>query len=105
MKNTSVKTGQAFKALALTLCVGVLPLVLGVVGCTSSTRYQQSTGEYMHDQKLSAHVMKALKADYKYKYDGVNGFVALQEQKDRAGELANKVEGVKEVQNNITVKE
>jgi len=115
-KNTSVKTGQTLKVLALILCVGALPLVFGVTGCSTSSRYKQSTGEYVHDHKLSSHVKKALNEDYEYKYDGVNvvtfkcmvqlsGFVALQVQKDRAGDLAKKVDGVQEVENNITVKE
>lgn len=35
----------------------------------------------------------------------LSGFVNTTAQKDRAGDLATKVAGVKEVQNNITVKE
>ena len=35
----------------------------------------------------------------------LSGFVNTKDQKNRAGDLDNKVEGVKEVQNNITVKE
>ena len=116
MKNTSVNTGQHLKVLALILCVGALPLLLGVTGCTTGNRYQQSTGEYIDDHGLSSHVKKALGEDSQYKYDGVNvvtfkgvvqlsGFVNTKDQKNRAGDLARKVEGVKDVRNNITVKE
>jgi hyperosmotically inducible protein len=35
----------------------------------------------------------------------LSGFVNNKDQKNRAGELAKSVEGVKEVENNITVKE
>jgi hyperosmotically inducible protein len=35
----------------------------------------------------------------------LSGFVNSRDQKNRAGDLARKVEGVKEVENNITVKE
>ncbi|MEK7685205.1 MAG: BON domain-containing protein [Verrucomicrobiota bacterium] len=116
MKNTSVNTSQPLKVLALVLCVGALPLVCGVTGCSTGSRYKQSTGEYIDDHRLSSHVKKALKADPQYKYDDVNvvtfkgvvqlsGFVNTKDQKNRAADLAKKAEGVQEVQNNITVKE
>ena len=35
----------------------------------------------------------------------LSGFVNSRDQKNRAGDLAKKVEGIKEVHNNITVKE
>ena len=61
-------------------------------------------------------VKKALGHDGEYKYPGVevntfkgttqlSGFVNTPEQKTRAGDLAKNVEGVKDLQNNITVKE
>ena len=39
MKNTSVNTSQPLKVLALILCVGALPLVCGVTGCSTGSRY------------------------------------------------------------------
>jgi len=116
MKNTSVKTSHSLKVLAFILCVSALPLVWGMTGCTSGSRYKQSTGEYIDDHGLSSHVKTTLKADPQYKYDDVNvvtfkgvvqlsGFVNTKDQKSRAGDLAKKVDGVKEVANNITVKE
>jgi osmotically-inducible protein OsmY len=113
---TSVNTGQPLKVLALILCVSALPLLLGVTGCTTGSRYQQSTGEYIDDHGLSSHVKSALGEDSQYKYTDVNvvtfkgvvqlsGFVNTRDQKSRAGDIAGKVAGVKEVQNNITVKE
>ncbi|MBI5386965.1 MAG: BON domain-containing protein [Verrucomicrobia bacterium] len=116
MKNTLVKTSHPLKVLALILCVGALPLVCGLTGCSTGSRYRQSTGEYIDDHGLSSAVKKALKADPQFKYDDVNvvtfkgvvqlsGFVNTKDQKNRAGDLAKKVEGVKEVENNITVKE
>ena len=108
--------GQPLKVLALILCVGALPLVCGITGCQTGDRYKQSTGEYVDDQTLSAHVKKALGADTQYKYGDVNvetfkgvvqlsGFVNTKDQMNRAGELAKGAEGVKDVRNNITVKE
>ena len=116
MKNTSANTGKSLKALGLAIGLGALPLLLGPTGCTTGSRYQQSTGEYIDDHTLSSHVKKALGHDSQYKYDDVNvvtfkgvvqlsGFANMKDQKDRAGDLAKNVEGVKEVQNNITVKE
>jgi len=116
MTNTSKNTGRALKVLALVLCVGAMPLVCAVTGCTTGTRDKQSTGEYIDDHTLSSHVKKALGEDQLYKYDDVkvatfkgvvqlSGFVGTKEQKNRAGDLAKHAEGVKEVQNNITVKE
>jgi osmotically-inducible protein OsmY len=102
--------------LGLVITVSALPLLLGVTGCTTGSRYHQSTGEYIDDHGLSSAVKKALKHDTLYKFGDVNvdtfkgvvqlnGFVNTTAQKDRAGDLATKVAGVKEVQNKITVKE
>ncbi|MEI7728768.1 MAG: BON domain-containing protein [Verrucomicrobiota bacterium] len=116
MNQTKTNTGHSFKVCALILCVGALPLVCGLTGCFTGTRDKQSTGEYIDDHTLSSHVKKALGEDQLYKYGDVNvvtfkgvvqlnGFVSTKDQLNRAGELAKKAEGVKEVQNNITVKE
>ena len=102
--------------LALIVCIGAMPFLTGVTGCSTGTRYKQSTGEYIDDHGLSSHVKKALGDDTQNKYPDVNvvtfkgvvqlnGFVNTKEQKNRAGELARSVENVKEVKNNITVKE
>ena len=92
-----------------------LALVCGVTGCAGD-RYKQSTGEHIDDRATSSRVKRALGEDTQYKYAGVNvetfkgtaqlsGFVNTKDQKNRAGDLAKKVEGVREVVNNITVKE
>ncbi|MGA2281190.1 MAG: BON domain-containing protein [Verrucomicrobiota bacterium] len=117
MKKTSVKTGKALKVFGLILTLGALPLLLGVTGCTTTgNRYEQSSGERIDDHNTSSRVRAALADDLQYKYDGVNvetfkgvvqlsGFVNTRDQKDRAGDLARKVKGVTDVENNITVKE
>jgi hyperosmotically inducible protein len=102
--------------LGLVIGLGALPLFLGVTGCTTGSRYEQSTGERIDDHGTSSRVKAALAADSQYKYDGVNvetfkgvvqlsGFVNTKDQKNRAGDLARKVKGVTDVENNITVKE
>ena len=70
----------------------------------------------MEDSRTAERVREALAAGADYKYDGVkvivsNGVVQLSGlvnrsvQRNRAGEAASKVAGVKDVMNNITVKE
>ncbi|HTD66527.1 MAG TPA: BON domain-containing protein [Candidatus Limnocylindria bacterium] len=115
MKNTSVTTGRVLKLSALILSVGALAMTGSLTGCAGD-RYTQSTGEHIDDKAESTRVRGALSDDTQYKYDDVkvqtfkgvvqlSGFVNSREQKNRAGDLAKKVEGVKEVENNITVKE
>lgn len=115
MKQASVFQGAARKLGALIFCLGALAMAGGMTGCAGN-RYTQSTGERIDDKADSSRVRSALSADTQYKYTDVNvqtfkgvvqlsGFVNSRDQKNRAGDLARKVEGVKEVQNNITVKE
>jgi hypothetical protein len=122
MKNTSVNTGRSLKGLALILCVGALPLLLGVTGCSTpppipapaESGHQQTTGARIDDQNTSGRVNAALAQDIEYKFDRVkvetfngtvqlSGFVSSIDQKNRAGDIAGKVEGAKEVRNNITI--
>ena len=115
MKKTSVRTGRVLKLSAWLLCAGALIGTGGMTGCAGN-RYKQSTGEWVDDKADSSRVRSALSADTQYKYGDVNvqtfkgvvqlsGFVNSRDQKNRAGELAKKVQGIREVQNNITVKE
>ena len=115
MRTTCKNTGKSLRVLGLLLSLGALPLVGGLTGCAGN-RYTQSTGEHIDDRADSARVRKTLSADDKYKYEGVNietfkgvvqlsGFVNTRDQKNRAGDLARNTEGIKEVRNNITVKE
>jgi hyperosmotically inducible periplasmic protein len=115
MKSITIKKMQTPKVLGLVLCLGAMPLVSMVTGCAGD-RYHQSTGEAIDDEGISRHVRSALADDLQYKYDGVSvktfkgtvqlsGFVNTSAQKDRAETLAKGVQGVKEVENGITVKE
>jgi hyperosmotically inducible periplasmic protein len=109
MKNTFPKI------VGLAVCLGALPLMTMVTGCAGD-RYHQSTGESIDDEGISLHVRSALANDGEYKYDGVSvktfkgtvqlsGFVDTQAQKSRAADLAKGVQGVKDLENNITVKQ
>ena len=115
MIRTSVNTGKILKALALLACLGAMPLVGGLTGCAGD-RYNQSTGQRIDDNRTAERVRDALAHDPQYKYDGVSvvafkgvvqlsGFVNTKAQKHNAGDLAKKVEGVRELENNITVKQ
>jgi osmotically-inducible protein OsmY len=114
MSTTPISTITPVKLLGLALSVCALTLVAGVTGCAGD-RYTQSTGERIDDRADSSRVRKALSADTQYKYDDVSiqtfkgvvqlsGFVNNKAAKNRAGDLAKEVEGVKEVANNIVVK-
>src|SRR4051794_15775283 len=109
------RAGQVLKLSALVTCLGALAMAGGMTGCAGD-RYTQSTGERIDDKADSSRVRDRLSEDTQYKYDDVkvqtfkgvvqlSGFVNSRDQKNRAGDLAKKVQGVKEVENNITVKE
>jgi osmotically-inducible protein OsmY len=114
MKQTNT-TSPVSKVLTLALCLGALPLVSLVTGCAGD-RYHQSTGENIDDHATTMRVKSALGNNAEYKFDGVNvdtfkgtvqlsGFVNTSTQKSQAADIAKGVDGVKDVQNNITVKE
>ncbi|MGA2867807.1 MAG: BON domain-containing protein [Verrucomicrobiota bacterium] len=111
MKKTLLTT----KVLALALCLGAVPVLTVITGCAGD-RYHQSTGEDIDDHGITMRVKDALSNDAQYKYDGVqvvtfkgtvqlSGFVDTSDQRSRARDLAKGVEGVKDVENNITVKD
>lgn len=100
--------------LSLAVGLGIATAVTGLTGC-AGTRTERSTGESIDDTATTGRVKAALKKDVQYKYPDVevhtfkgttqlSGFVATSEQKSRAGSIAKTVEGVRDVQNNITVK-
>lgn len=105
------KITSLFGALCLSLS---LIAILGVTGCAGD-RYNRSTGEYIDDKSLNMRVKSALSDNPEYKFGDVNvtsfrgtvqlsGFVNASDQKSTAGRIAKGVEGVKDVENNITVK-
>jgi osmotically-inducible protein OsmY len=99
----------------LVLGLGISTALVSLCGCAGN-RYEQSTGEHIDDKSTSVRVKKALSQDVQYKYGGVevttfkgttqlSGFVDSRDQKSRAGDIAKNVEGVRKLENNITVKE
>jgi osmotically-inducible protein OsmY len=103
------------RSIGMAVWLGTAAALLSASGCAGD-RYKQSTGEHIDDRATSMRVKKALGDDAQYKYPAVevktfkgtaqlSGFVNTRDQKSRAGDIAKRVEGVHNVENNITVKE
>src|ERR1700744_3793523 len=87
--------------------------VLGITGCAGD-KYSRSTGEYIDDKGIDARVNSALKDNGEYKFTDVqvvsfkgtvqlSGFVENRDQKSQAETIAKGVNGVRDVEDNITV--
>jgi osmotically-inducible protein OsmY len=111
----SVTRNRFLRALGFAISMSTAVLVCGVTGCAGN-RYEQSTGEHIDDRAASMRVKHALGEDRQYKYSMVevktfkgvtqlSGFVDTRDEKKRAEDIAKRTEGVREVQNNISVKE
>lgn len=119
MKNTSNNTGKTMRTLTLAVTLAALPLAVSLTGCCTHghrEHHGQTEGEYLDDRLISSAVKKELRHDPQFIYPEVrvmtykgvvqlSGFTNTKDQKSRAGELAKSVQGVKEVENGITVKE
>jgi hyperosmotically inducible protein len=95
-----------------------MALLLGVTGCETSSsgpKDERSEGRVVDDKQITADVEKRLKQEPVYKMDGVDvatfggivqlhGFVNTEQQKQRAGEVAQRVPGVSQVMNALTIK-
>lgn len=90
----------------------------GLTGCQTWGHRgdgERTAGRMVDDAKITADVQKDLKLEPVYKFSDVDvktfngvvqlsGFVTTDEQKRRAGEIAQKTEGVTQVVNSITLK-
>ena len=101
--------------LALCLSLSTAAVVATFTGCVAGDRYNRSTGEYIDDKSIDSRVKDALSDNPEYKFEGVNvtsfkgnvqlsGFVDTYAQKYTASGIAKQVQGVKDVENDITVK-
>lgn len=110
MEMISMKTidRRSFGALALGA------LIATTTGC-SVMRGQQSAGEYADDAGITANVKSAFAADETVSAAAISvetmkgtvqlsGFAKSQAEKNRAGELARKTQGVQRVRNDIIVR-
>lgn len=115
-----MKTIERMRAV---IALGVLTAGLGLTGCERKATYdradqtagERTAGETIDDKTLTSRVKDALDTDTTHKYPEVkvaafkgtvqlSGFVNQDEQKSRARDVAKNVAGVKDVENNITVK-
>jgi osmotically-inducible protein OsmY len=97
--------------LKVLLFVGLLSAFLGCAG----TQKSESAGEYVDDAVITTKVKSAMLDDLALKtfqinvktYQGtvqLSGFVDTAEQARMAGDIARRVEGVKDVRNDLIVK-
>ena len=98
------------KSLGATLCLAA------VLTACAGTSTRESTGEWIDDSSITARVKTAMIRDSEVHARNVevetfrgkvqlSGFVDSPSQKDRAGQLASTVPGVKSVLNEIVVKD
>ena len=97
------------------VCLTALPLMFGLTGCVGD-RYDRTADQRLEDSRTAERVREALAAGADYKYDRVkviacsgavqlSGFVSTSAQRHSAGEVTDKVVGVKSVENDLTVKD
>lgn len=103
--------------LCLALCLGLMAAAcISLLPSCASKRQSQSSDEYTDDKSLRLRVSTALSDNPDYKFDGVSvnvskgvaelgGLVDVFSQKVKAYDIARLVPGIKDVQDNITVKE
>lgn len=92
----------------------VLVTALTLTAC-AATRHQESTGEYIDDRAISTKVKTSLLADKDVAGTAINvdvvkgvvqlsGFAKSEQERQKAGQLARAVGGVKEVKNDIRLR-
>lgn len=107
----AMKTNQVCSRVAGGIAATML---LVTAGCMHNTTYERTTGEYFDDQQLDRRVSHALNNQPVYKFPDVHvhayrgvvqlsGFVATEQQKAAATEIAERVRGVDRIENSITL--
>ena len=102
-------------SLLLLAALGAAIASASFTGCSTNHSDERSTGRAADDEKIQDHVKDRLRHEPTYKFSDVDvktfngvvqlsGFVNTEEQKQRAGELAQQTAGVAQVINNITLK-
>ena len=99
---------------------GIVKQVEGVKAVENNiiveTNGPRTAGEVVDDKSLAARLRDALHNNPEYKFDDVgvgvyrgtvqlSGFVDVADQKSKAGDLVKQIQGVKDVQNDITAKD
>lgn len=101
--------------ISMALCLGILTTAaVGTFTGCAGNQNERSTGQYIDDKTLQHEVRDALSDNSEYKFDNVNvdvyrgtvqlsGFVKTHDQKSKAKDIAKNVQGVTDVENNISV--
>jgi len=96
--------------------IGAAMVIISLTGCeTDSHKDERSEGRTIDDKNITADVKKSLEKEPSYKFNGVevrtfagivelSGFVNSDGQKMRAQEIAEHTDGVRQVQNGISLK-
>jgi len=103
------------KSLLLISGVSAAVTVLAITGCRTKGTGDRTEGRVIDDKNITQRVEERLAQEPVYKFTDVDvktfsgvvqlsGFVSTQEQKERAGDIAQRVEGVLQVANNISLK-
>jgi hyperosmotically inducible protein len=101
------------KKLILTVCLGAAFGLTGLTGCQSHG--DRTAGRYIDDRMVARHVKSELANAPVYKfpdvkvitYDGIvqlSGFVDTVDQKNKASEIAQRTDGVRQVINSLVLK-
>ena len=102
---------KIYRILQVVVCVGILTAFMGC----ASTQKHESTGEYVDDTVITTKVKTAIFNEDTLKTFQINvkthqgvvqlsGFVDSGKSVSKAGEVARRVVGVKEVKNDLIVK-
>jgi hyperosmotically inducible protein len=116
MKRILLNVRRNLTAFSGIVCVSLWPMFasLLITGCADN-RYEPTPGVRLDDTVTSEQVKQAFLADRQYKFEDVkvttfqgtvqlSGFAATGDEKARAEKIARDVPGVKNVENNISVK-
>ena len=116
MKRTLLNLRRNLSIFSSIVCVSLLPVLGGMLmtGCADN-RYEPTPGVRLDDTVTSQQVREAFLADRQYKFEDVkvttfqgtvqlSGFAATGDEKARAEKIARDLPGVKNVENNISVK-
>jgi hyperosmotically inducible periplasmic protein len=116
MKRILLNVPRNLTTFSWILCVSLWSMSAGLLttGCADN-RYEPSPGVKLDDTLTSQQVREAFLADRQYKFEDVkvttfqgtvqlSGFAATGDEKSRAEKIARDLPGVKNVENNISVK-
>lgn len=102
------------KLMRITKMLVCFGLITAFLGC-NATQKKESTGEYIDDSAITTKIKAGLFEDAKLKslqievktFKGVvqlSGFVDSAQSRTKAGDIAERVQGIKELKNDLVVK-